>query len=115
MEINCPWLLRYVAVVAVVQNRQNLARVVDILDRRQESLEDPLLLFLHSLLIRMDFEAASKELGRCPDVITMENLAQTVTMTECEKWVKELVEKDVMKMTISEKGYVTISKATPSV
>jgi eukaryotic translation initiation factor 3 subunit 6 len=68
MEINCPWLLRYVAVVAVVQNRQNLARVVDILDRRQESLEDPLLLFLHSLLIRMDFEAASKELGRCPDV-----------------------------------------------
>ena len=55
MEINCPWLLRYVAVVAVVQNRQNLARVVDIL-------------FLHSLLIRMDFEAASKELGRCPDV-----------------------------------------------
>ncbi|KAK8794013.1 hypothetical protein WA171_003140, partial [Blastocystis sp. BT1] len=153
MEINCPWLLRYVAVVAVVQNRQNLARVVDILDRRQESLEDPLLLFLHSLLIRMDFEAASKELGRCPDVfesdfflrvngeellqsfmenaqllvlellfhvqrsITMENLAQTVSMsmTECEKWVKELVEKDVMKMTISEKGYVTISKATPSV
>ena len=68
MEINCPWLLRYVAVVAVVQNRQNLARVVDILDRRQESLEDPLLLFLHSLLIRMDFEAASKEFGRCPDV-----------------------------------------------
>ena len=61
MEINCPWLLRYVAVVAVVQNRQNLARVVDILDRRQESLEDPLLLFLHSLLIRMDFEAASKD------------------------------------------------------
>ena len=36
-----------------------------------------------------------------------------IAMTECEKWVKELV--DVMKMTISEKGYVTISKATPSV
>ena len=38
-----------------------------------------------------------------------------IAMTDCEKWVKELVEKDVMKMTISEKGYVTISKATPSV
>lgn len=71
MEINCPWLLRYVAVVAVVQNRQNLARVVDILDRRQESLEDPLLLFLHSLLIQMDFEAASKELGRCPECLRL--------------------------------------------
>ena len=38
-----------------------------------------------------------------------------IAMTECEKWVKELVEKDVMKMTISENGYVTISKPTPSV
>ena len=34
-----------------------------------------------------------------------------IAMTECEKWVKELVEKDVMKMTISEKGYVTISNS----
>ncbi len=68
MEINCPWLLRYAAVVAVIQNRQNLARVADILDRMQDVLEDPILLFLHNLLIRMDFEAASKELGRCADV-----------------------------------------------
>lgn len=38
-----------------------------------------------------------------------------IAMTECEKWVKELIEKDALKITISEKGYVTISKATPSV
>lgn len=38
-----------------------------------------------------------------------------IAITECEKWVKELMEKDVMKMTISDKGYVTIPKATPSV
>lgn len=152
MEINCPWLLRYAAVVAVIQNRQNLARVADILDRMQDVLEDPILLFLHNLLIRMDFEAASKELGRCADVfesdfflsaygeewvmsfmenaqllvlellfhvqrsITMENLAQTVSMSvaECEKWVKELMERDVVKIKI-DKEYVMISKETPSV
>ena len=43
-------------------------RVADILDRLQDSLEDPLLLFLHRLLICVDFEAAAAELSRCADV-----------------------------------------------
>lgn len=68
MEVACPWALRYVAALTVVSSRQNLMRVADILDLLQDSLEDPLLLFLHRLLICVDFEAAAVELARCPDV-----------------------------------------------
>ena len=68
IEIACPWLLRYVVVLTVVSSRQNLMRVADMLDRLQDSLEDPLLLFLHRLLICVDFEAAAAELSRCADV-----------------------------------------------
>ena len=33
----------------------------------------------------------------------------------CEKWVKELIEKEVVKMTVNEKGHVVMTKTTPSV
>lgn len=38
-----------------------------------------------------------------------------IAVDMCEKWVKELIEKDVVKMTINEKGHVMMAKATPSV
>ena len=38
-----------------------------------------------------------------------------IAVDMCEKWVKELIEKDVVKMTINEKGHVVMAKATPSV
>lgn len=68
IELNAPWLLRYVAVVAVVQGKQYLARVAELLDRLQDSTQDPILLFLRDLLIRMDFQASAAELSRCMDV-----------------------------------------------
>ena len=39
----------------------------------------------------------------------------SIAVDVCEKWVKELIEKDVVKMTINEKGHVVMAKATPSV
>ena len=36
-------------------------------------------------------------------------------MDMCEKWVKELIEKEVVKMTVNEKGHVVMTKTTPSV
>ena len=38
-----------------------------------------------------------------------------IAVDVCEKWVKELIEKDVVKMTMNEKGHVVMAKATPSV
>ncbi|OAO16760.1 eukaryotic initiation factor [Blastocystis sp. ATCC 50177/Nand II] len=71
VEIYCPWLLRYMVVLAVVQLAQNRAligRLADVLEREQAALEDPVLLFLYQLSIEMDFEAASEQLARCEDV-----------------------------------------------
>ena len=81
LEVYCPWLLRYMVVLAVMQVAQNRAligrladvgvvcgREAQVLEREQEALEDPVLLFLYQLSIEMDFEAASEQLARCEDV-----------------------------------------------
>lgn len=71
IEINAPWLLRYFVVILLKQGRSartNLSRVVEILERCADSLEDPILLFSYNLIVRMDFVQAAKELARCEDV-----------------------------------------------
>lgn len=81
MEIYCPWLLRYMAVLAISQVAQNRALIgrladvgmvcggdVQVLEREQEALQDPILLFLYQLSIEMDFEAASEQLACCENV-----------------------------------------------
>lgn len=81
MEIYCPWLLRYMVVLAIaqaMQNRASIGRLADVrvvcagdaqvLEREQDALQDPILLFLYQLSIEMDFAAAREQLARCEDV-----------------------------------------------
>lgn len=71
IEINCPWILRYFAVIAMNQGRQgrsSLTRVADMIERSDVEVTDPILLFVYHLIIHMDFKAASNELSRCEDV-----------------------------------------------
>lgn len=72
MDINCPWVLRYIAIIALTQNKQKnsnlLIRIADIVERCEEPVTDPILLFIYHLVAHIDLVNASKELARCEDV-----------------------------------------------
>ena len=71
MEIYCPWLLRYVVVIAMNQERVGrtvLTHVAEMIERNEMTVTDPILLFIYHLIIRIDFVTASKALCQCEDV-----------------------------------------------
>ena len=71
MEIYCPWLLRYVVVIAMNQERVGrtvLTHVAEMIERNEMTVTDPILLFIYHSIIRIDFVTASKALCQCEDV-----------------------------------------------
>lgn len=71
IDIQCPWILRYLAVIAMNQGRQGrvgLTRVADIIERSDVKVADPILLFVYHLIVHMDFMSASQQLSRLEDV-----------------------------------------------
>lgn len=71
MEMNCPWVLRYAVVIILTQGKQNrhlLSRIAEIVDRSDEPVVDPLLLFIYHMVIHMDFVSAAKQFAQAEDV-----------------------------------------------
>lgn len=71
LQTMCPHLLRYVALAHVVtqQRRHSLRDVVRVVEQEKSSYSDPLTLFLFSLYVEYDFEAAQKHLLAAASVL----------------------------------------------
>ena len=68
--------------------------------------------------IAMDRLAVMVSMRKCDLPIEIFNIQYSISyiaVDMCEKWVKELIEKEVVKMTVNEKGHVVMTKTTPSV
>lgn len=92
IELNAPWLLRYLVVVFMKQGRAarvNLSRVIEILERCSDVLEDPILLFAYHLIVRMDFAQAAKELARCEDVFASDFFLSRMGVESEETFMNE--------------------------
>ena len=91
MEINCPWVLRYAVVIILTQGKQNrhmLSRVAEIVDRSDEPVVDPLLLFIYHMVIHMDFVSAAKQFAQVEDVFASDFFlaSRGVQFEEVQVW-----------------------------
>ena len=71
VEIACPWILRYIAVIAMNQGRQGrmvLKTIAEIMNRFEGKMDDPVLLFIYHLVSNMDLITAAQEFKHCEDV-----------------------------------------------
>lgn len=67
MTLTCPWLLRYVIAAVLPQRRKSFytKALLRLLTPEALALGDPMVTFLHSLLVNFDFEAAQAVIGDC--------------------------------------------------
>jgi translation initiation factor 3 subunit E len=109
VQTSCPWLLRYIATVAVLARRASAApgaqgsarvrhalkEVVRLVQLEAYQYKDPVTEFLRELYVEFDFERAQKELARAEGVVAddfflgdfrdefMENARYLITEAYC--------------------------------
>eukprot|EP01127_Copromyxa_protea_P003071 TRINITY_DN12942_c0_g1_i1.p1 TRINITY_DN12942_c0_g1~~TRINITY_DN12942_c0_g1_i1.p1 ORF type:complete len:438 (-),score=128.87 TRINITY_DN12942_c0_g1_i1:35-1306(-) len=66
--IKAPWLLRYLAIGAVL-TRTRVKELVDQVEQESHTYSDPITRFIYALYVKFDFVAAEKELALCGPVL----------------------------------------------
>lgn len=73
ITLQCPWLLRYVAVALILRreplSHSTMKQLVRALDHEDAAADDPILDFVRSLLGRFDFAGAQDRLRACESVL----------------------------------------------
>ncbi|KAF7790196.1 hypothetical protein EIP86_001148 [Pleurotus ostreatoroseus] len=83
IQTSCPWVVRYLAVAAVLSRkassvpgssvstrvRYSIREIVKIIQMEEYQYQDPITAFLKELYVEFDFEAAQRELGKAEVVV----------------------------------------------
>lgn len=71
IQINAPWLLRYLTTAVVINQRRRseLGNLLKEVERAHYMYTDPITQFLECLLVDFDFDEAQEMLGECQEVL----------------------------------------------
>ncbi len=71
IQINAPWLLRYLTAAVIINKRRRseLSNLVKVIKQERYTHSDPITQFLECLLVDFDFDGAQEMLGECQEVL----------------------------------------------
>lgn len=64
IQTNCPWLLRYLAMVIIMRKRRrdDILTLLNVISQEKYTYRDPIIEFVEELLVNFNFEAAQEKL-----------------------------------------------------
>lgn len=81
VSIKAPWLLRYLAIGAVL-TRHRVKELVEQVDQESHIYSDPITRFIYALYVKFDFSTAEKELALCGPVLEQDYFVSTANLKE---------------------------------
>jgi translation initiation factor 3 subunit E len=91
IQLNCPWLLRYLAVAIITLKKRwgnNVKVLARLISNEQRGSNDPIIAFVEELLVNFNFDAAQRKLDACKSVIKTDFFLFSFSLTTIDEFME---------------------------